>query len=91
MTGGELFERYGIFSILMLFAVVWAAFLLGRRNKYSRRDGPRPVWHYFLLWPLILQRDDLGKRTGKSLLSSREVAGWVVVVLLLVLAIAFGW
>jgi len=42
---------------------------------------------YFLLWPLIVKQDST---TGR-IFSNREIAGWILLIALMIMAVVFHW
>lgn len=75
---------------LAFVCLIGVAFVVGL-VLYARSprsgDGFRLRWHYVFLWPLVidwLQKDP--KRAG-VLFTKRELVGWGIVVLLVVVAI----
>jgi hypothetical protein len=83
-------ERSVFFVVVLVFAGAGVTALLIYAKKLKPRRGPRPIWHYLLLWPLILERDRQDSASSGRMLSTRETVGWIMVVLLLVVAIVFG-
>ena len=57
-------------------------------GRAPKRAGEKRSWlHYVLLWPLVLDADR-DNRNG-HFLTAREWAGWVLVGVIIVLAVAF--
>jgi hypothetical protein len=78
-------HSYFIAGIFMLLALVGALyFLFGHRQT---EKSQRPVLHYLLLWPIILDADK-SKRNG-NMFTKREWLGWLVVFLIIVAAVIF--
>jgi integral membrane sensor domain MASE1 len=72
----------GVFILLAFVAVLYFVF---RRPQTG--TSKRPLLHYLLLWPIILDADK-SKRNGKSL-TKREWFGWLAVLLIIVTAVIF--
>jgi hypothetical protein len=89
MSTADFWETYGVLAILLLLAVAGAVSLLAIRKRPLPRDAPRPWWHFVLLWPIVLERNNPKRPAGLGQLSKREVVGWVVVLALIILAIVF--
>lgn len=73
-------------------ALVLALAALGLIGGYfvvrkSKRTGRRSVWSYVLLWPLLFERE---RPEGGGLFTKRELVGWGLLLLLIVVAVAFG-
>ena len=64
-------------------AIAFSRSARGRGEGVSRRS----TLDYILLWPLLLDRSR--RDSGGSLLSRRETAGWIVVLLLMLVAFVF--
>ena len=73
----------GVAFVLALGAVVYL--IQTRRNAAAGER--RPWFHYFLLWPIVLDVDKT-KRGGR-VFTKRELIGWGVVILLIVAAVVF--
>jgi hypothetical protein len=85
--------RYGFIALAILIGLsgLFAAYY--RAQRYSRSEDQSPsVWDYLLLWPLFFSKTspDLASRQ-RRLLSTREIVGWLVVVVLIVGTVLFGW
>jgi hypothetical protein len=78
------------FIIVLVFAGVTAAALLLYAARLRPRTRQRPIWHYVLVWPLILERGKRNQDSRGSALSTRETLGWIAVVLLIVTALVFN-
>jgi hypothetical protein len=85
--------RHGffVFTILIGLSGLFAAYY--RAQKHERSDDQSPsVWDYVLLWPLLInKRSSATPSRQRRLLTTRETMGWLVVLLLIVVAILFGW
>ena len=85
--------RYGflVLTILIGLSGLFAAYY--RAHKYMRSEGQSPpVWDYVLLWPLLFNKTSANAAScHRRLLTTREIAGWLVVLILIVTAILFGW
>jgi len=78
----------------VLFAVLAGAIGLAmayRRTKTraSNPGKPRPIVDYLLIWPLLFDSSSKVDRS-KQLLTKREIAGWLVVAALVLVAVAFS-
>lgn len=69
---------------------VGATALLLYAKRLKPRTGQRPIWHYVLLWPLILERDKRNQDSWGRALSTRETLGWIAVVLLMIIVLVFN-
>jgi hypothetical protein len=81
-----------ILVILIGLSSLFAAYY--RAQRYPRsEDKSHSVWDYVLLWPLLFNKTSANPATPRRnrFLTTREIVGWVVVVLLMVVAIIFGW
>lgn len=89
----DIFRRYGVFTLVLLIGIssVAAALLLSKKRMHSPSTG-RSVWEYMLVWPLFYGNspEDNNKRAGR-LFTDREVVGWVILAVLIVLAVGFNW
>ena len=83
-------SRPAFFIIVLMCVGVGASALLLYAKRLKPRTGRRPVWHYMLLWPLILERDRRNQDSWGRALSMRETLGWIAVVLLIVIALVFN-
>jgi hypothetical protein len=77
------------FVVALVLGGVGVTVLLLYAKQLKPRTGPRPIWHYLLLWPLILERDKRNQNSWGRMLSTRETIGWIAVVLLIVIALVF--
>jgi hypothetical protein len=90
MSTAEFWENYGVLSIVIALAVTGVVSLLVIRERPSPRNAARPWWHFVLLWPIVLERDNPKRPVGLGQLSKRELIGWVIVLVLIILAIIFA-
>jgi hypothetical protein len=85
--------RYGFFVLAILIGLsgLVAAYFRAQRYVRSEDQGPS-VWDYVLLWPLLFNKTsaDLASRQ-RRLLTTREIVGWLIVLVLIVVAMALGW
>ena len=76
----------------MLVLVLGAgALALAYRQSKKRvsTDGQSRSWlDYLLLWPLLFEKSSSADRP-RRLLTNREVVGWLIVVLLIVVGLVF--
>jgi hypothetical protein len=76
-----------VFPVLVVVIAIVAAigsYLVIRRTK---RTGRRSLWSYVLLWPLLFER---GEQEGGRLFTKRELIGWGLLLLLIVVAVSFN-
>jgi hypothetical protein len=85
-----------MYSILPLLLILGAlsGFVLSywriRKTEESKTiDGKvqKSLIDYLLLWPLIVKRDS----TTERIFSKREVAGWILLIALMIMAVVFRW
>lgn len=57
-------------------------------SRQSRQRGRRSVWSYILIWPLLFERAE--QNDGGRLFSKRELVGWGLLLLLIVVAVSFN-
>jgi hypothetical protein len=84
-------SSFFVITILVGLGGLFAAYY--RAEKYVRSEDQSPsVWDYVLLWPFLFNKKsaDLASRQ-RRLLTTREIAGWLIVLLLIVVATVFGW
>jgi hypothetical protein len=77
------------FFIVLVLAAAFTGTLLVYARKSKPRSGQRPIWHYLLLWPILLEKDRRNDNSSSRMLSTRETIGWLIVVLLIIAAIVF--
>ena len=81
---------YPLIALVLGTCGLVVAFLRAR----SRAGGTkRPFWDYLLIWPLVLDSPERRDRVarGGQLLTTREIVGWLAVLLLIAFAVAFDW
>jgi hypothetical protein len=85
--------RHGFLVLTVLIGLggLFAAYY--RAQKYIRSEDQSPsAWDYVLLWPLLLNKTSADSASRqRTLLTTREIVGWLVVLLLIVVAVIFGW
>jgi hypothetical protein len=76
--------------LLVVLVGCFALFIAYRRSKarVSMRGEGRPLLDYLLLWPLLLERSSSVDRS-RRLLTNRELIGWLIVAVLIVLGMVF--
>jgi hypothetical protein len=82
----DAFSRAGPF--LLALALGAAVLVLAYRQSKRRvsTDGQSRSWFdYLLLWPLLLEKSSSVDRS-RRLLTNREMAGWLIVVVLMIVA-----
>ena len=79
---------------LLLIAVGLIGFVLSYRRVRKAEERKTingkvqsSLIDYLLLWPLIVKRDST---TGR-VFSNRETAGWILLIALMIMAVAFRW
>ena len=94
MTVGVNFWRYGFVVLALLVGTGGLVAAFGRSKMRVRGDAHRrSIWNYILVWPLLFgsaSSKNKKQRDGR-LLTNRELVGWLVVAVLLVLAMTFHW
>ena len=84
----DAFSRLGPFLLVLLFGV-GALALAYRQSKKRASMGTqsRSLLDYLLLWPLLFEKSSVDR--SRRLLTNREVVGWVIVGLLIVVGLVF--
>jgi hypothetical protein len=82
-------EWSGILYVVLPLAAALVLVLIMYPVKPKAREAPRPVWHYLLLWPLIV---DMGARQANPGRIARtfKVIGRVIVAALMIVAMVFA-
>ena len=83
--------RFIVLAILIGLSGLFVAYY--RAQKYVRSENQSPsVWDCVLLWPLLSNKTSAHTASRqRRLLSTREIVGWLVVVVLIVGTVLFGW
>jgi hypothetical protein len=82
-------EKHFYLALVLLLACagsISAYFVLRRRISL----GKRSLWDYLLIWPLFIKQNS-DREQSSGLFSSREWMGWLVVFVLALSAVIFGW
>jgi hypothetical protein len=83
--------RYGAFFLVLLLGTV--AFLVAvlRSKRRVQSEKPRPLWDYFLLWPLVFDQPARRERVagGGRYFTTGEVVGAVIFVVILIIGLAY--
>jgi hypothetical protein len=82
--------RSPFFFVIVILAAAAAVGLLLYAKKLRPREGPRPIWHYVLLWPILIEKNRRNDSTSGRTFTAREIAGWIIVLLLVVSAFVFN-
>ncbi len=92
MQANEMVERFG--WLLAVVLVGFAGLLLAYRYAHKRLEtsrNRRTFIDYILIWPLFLGRSaNDAEMTKRTVLTKREVLGWLIVIALMLLAIVFA-
>jgi hypothetical protein len=84
----DAFSRFGPFLLVLLFGAGALILAYRQSKKRTSTDGQsRSLLDYLLLWPLLFERSSVDR--SRRLLTNREVAGWLIVVLLIVVGLVF--
>src|ERR1035441_6039815 len=88
-TAMSTMEWSGILYVVLPLAAALVLVLIMYPAKPKAREAPRPVWHYLLLWPLIV---DMGARQANPGRIARtfKVIGRVIVAALMIVAMVFA-
>ena len=83
----DAFSRAGaLILVLVLGAGVLALAYRQSKGRVSTDAQSRSWLDYLLLWPLLFEKSSSVDRS-RSLLTNREIMGWLVVVLLVIIAV----
>jgi hypothetical protein len=81
------FSRAGPFILVLLLGAAVLALAYRQSKRRVSKDGLSRSWlDYLLLWPLLFEKSSSVDRSGR-LLTNREIVGWLIVVLLMIV----GW
>jgi hypothetical protein len=83
----------GYFLLVLLIGIVGLAAAFWQSKRSARtQDGKRSLLDYLLLWPLLFGKERTSPGTGRATgISARVIIGWLVVLVLIVLAMVFDW
>jgi hypothetical protein len=74
-----------VLTILLTAAV---GLLIDAKEPKPRR-GRRPIWHYLLVWPILLDKSRQNVTASGRIFTTREIVGWIIVLLLAISAFVF--
>jgi uncharacterized membrane protein len=82
-------SRYGLFLIVVIGGACGLALAYRQSKKrVSTRGAPRSFLDYLLLWPLLFESSSSVDRS-RRLLTTRELIGWLIVLVLVVVGLVF--
>ena len=81
-------QAFAFPALVVVLAVLGAVGSYFVAIHQTRRRGRRSVWSYILIWPLLFERAE--QRDKVRLLSKRELLGWGLLLLLIVVAVSFN-
>ena len=85
----DAFSRAGaLILVLVLGAGVLALAYRQSKRRVSTDAQSRSWLDYLLLWPLLFKKSSSVDRS-RRLLTNREIMGWLIVVLLMIIAVVF--
>jgi hypothetical protein len=92
MRLNEFFHQFGFIVLAFLLGVsgLIAAFARLRTRDRSLATK-RSFLDYLLVWPLLFRKSSSGKGPDSRRLTTRELMGWLFVLILIVLAFTFNW
>ena len=88
-------SHYGFFALAILVGItgLLAALWRSRRVATHARTGKRSIFDYLLLWPLLIgtstQTNADENQTNRT--RKRVIVGWLIVLILVISAMFFGW
>ena len=89
------FWRFGLFALALLFGACGLVAAYLRSSRRARHpDKKRSLIDYLLVWPLLLSNDKKSTDIAEGapgLFTSRAAIGWLLVLILIVLAMVFRW
>jgi hypothetical protein len=88
---GDVVLRYGSIFLAVLVGVGGLIAVFGRSRQRLRDNGRRSLLDYLLIWPLLFRNTGDKAERGGRVLTNREIVGWLVVIVLIVLAVTFNW
>lgn len=87
-------SRFGFMALALLVGCSGLIATFGRlRSRDGSPDAKRSLLDYLLVWPLLLGKPSRGSdvRRDARFFTGRELGGWLILLVLIVLAIAFSW
>jgi len=85
----DVFSRFGPRLLIVVLGVGVLTFVYRQSKKRVSPDSPSRSWlDYLLLWPLLFEKSSSVDRS-RRLLTNREIMGWLIVVLLMIIAVVF--
>jgi hypothetical protein len=84
--------RLALFILVLLLGIVALLVALLRSKKRVQSGKRRPVWDYFLLWPLIFDQPARRQRVavGGRFFTNGELVAMVIFVVTLIIGLVFG-
>jgi hypothetical protein len=84
----DAFSRIGLFLFVLPFGAGALVLAYRQSKKRASTDGPSRSWlDYLLLWPLLFEKSSVDR--SRRLLTNRELLGWLIVALLIVVGLVF--
>ncbi len=81
---------HGAILLAVLAGAIGLALAYRRTKTRASSPGkPRQMIDYLLIWPLLFEGSSKVDRS-KQLLTTREIAGWLLVAALILVAVAFS-
>ncbi|HTD12791.1 MAG TPA: hypothetical protein VK676_12060 [Steroidobacteraceae bacterium] len=85
----DAFSRAGPFFLVLVLGAAVLALAYRQSKRRASTDGQSRSWlDYLLLWPLLFEKSSSVDRS-RRLLTNREIAGWLFVVLFMIAAWVF--
>jgi len=94
MQVNDLLHHFGFMVLILLLGCGGLLVALARlRTRDRSLTAKRSFLDYLLVWPLLFGKSSSDDRSRhiSSRLTSRELIGWLSVLVLIVLAILFKW
>jgi len=85
----EFSTKYGFLMVTLCIFAGFMVWIVVRNNTTNENQEYKPkIWSYLFVWPLLLTRKE-GDKTVQRGFSRREWIGWLIFVLIALLAILF--
>jgi hypothetical protein len=82
-------SRFGLFFLVLIIGAAGLALACRQSKRRASVGGrQRSLFDYFLIWPLLFESSSSVDRS-RRLLTNRELIGWLVVALLIVVGMVF--
>jgi hypothetical protein len=82
-------SRFGLFFLVLLIGAAGLVLAYRQSKKRASVGGrQRSLLDYLLLWPLLFESSSSVDRS-RRLLTNRELIGWLIVALLIVVGLVF--